>query len=128
MKQATSNKQETKPYKNLLMWQKSNNLVLEIYKITKKFPTDEKFGVTSQLRRASLSIPLNIVEGYARRSSKEFRHFLNIALGSLAETEYLLELCTHLSYISETTYKKLEAIRTDCSKLIWSYRNKINKP
>lgn len=78
-------------YRNLIVWQKAHKLALLIYEITAKFPLDEKITLTSQIRRAALSIPTNIVEGYNRKSKKEFVHFIDISLGSLAEVEYLLE-------------------------------------
>jgi len=77
-------------HEKLIVFKKADELAFEIYNLTKLFPKDEIFGLTSQLRPAALSIPANIVEGYARRSEKELLHFINIALGSLAETEYSL--------------------------------------
>lgn len=74
-----------KKFKDLVVWQKAHNLTLEIYKITQKFPPDEKYGIVSQMRRAAYSIPANIVEGHSRKSKKEFLQFLNIAKGSLEE-------------------------------------------
>jgi four helix bundle protein len=70
-------------YKNLIIWQKSDELALQVYKLTDKFPKHELFGITSQLRRAVLSIPINIVEGYNRKSKKELHRFIDIALGHL---------------------------------------------
>jgi four helix bundle protein len=81
--------QDMAKYKNLIVWQKSNELALRVYKLTEDFPKKETFGITSQLRRAALSIPTNIVEGYGRRSKTELSHFIDMARGSLAETEYL---------------------------------------
>lgn len=107
------------------MWQKANELVLLVYKVTKKFPKPERYGITSQLRRSALSVVLNIIEGYARRGSGDFRRFLDIAIGSLAETEYLLELCLELKYITLREFNNLENKRSDCGKVLWSYRQKI---
>ncbi len=78
-------------YKNLIVWQKADSLAFEIYKTTKDFPKSEIFGITSQIRRSALSVAVNIVEGYGRKSKAEFSRFIDIAVGSLAETEYLLE-------------------------------------
>ena len=75
-------------HQDLIVFQKADELAFKIYKITVSFPKTEAFGLTSQLRRAALSVPTNIVEGYARKSKKELAQFINIALGSLAETEY----------------------------------------
>lgn len=90
-------------YRKLIAWQFADKLAWEVYKLTDKFPKDELYGLTSQIRRASLSIPLNIVEGHSRNSKNEFRQFLKIALGSLAETEYLLSifLCSKRVYFRE---------------------------
>ena len=72
-------------FRGLIVWQKSHELTMEIYKLTSFFPSDEKFGLVSQMRRAAYSIPANIVEGHSRKSKKEFLQFLNIAKGSLEE-------------------------------------------
>ena len=77
-------------YRNLIVWQKAHELALFIYRLTYKFPMHERYALATQIRRAALSIPTNIVEGYNRKSKKEFVHFIDIALGSLAELEYLL--------------------------------------
>jgi four helix bundle protein len=112
-------------YKNLIVWQKSDELAFEIYKLTKKFPKDEIYGLTSQLRRAALSIPTNIVEGYARKGDKELGRFISIAVGSMAETEYLLEFSRRLKYIDEHDYKKIEALRNEVGKLLWNFYKKV---
>ncbi len=114
-----------KSYKKLVMWQRANELVLLVYKVTKEFPREEKYGITSQLRRAAVSVVLNIIEGYGRRSRGEFRRFLDISLGSLTEVEYLLELAFELGFINRSTLQNLENIRSECGKLIWSYRKKL---
>ncbi len=88
-------------YKDLSAWKKSRIVVSEIYLITKKFPDDEKFGLTNQLRRAAVSVPSNIAEGYNRRSDKEFAHFLKIAKGSAAEMETQIILAMDLKYITK---------------------------
>ena len=79
-----------KGYKRLKVWQESHELVLKVYKVTKKFPREEFFGLTSQMRRAVVSVAANIVEGQVRNTSKSFLQFLNIANGSLVEVEYYL--------------------------------------
>ena len=88
-------------HKDLLAYQKALNLVTDIYAITKRFPKDEQFGLTSQLRRASVSVPSNISEGAGRKSKKEFIQFLYIALGSLNEIETQLEISKRLAYIQD---------------------------
>jgi len=115
-----------KGYKKLIVWQKSDELAYQIYLETKKFPKDEIYGITSQLRRAAISIPTNIVEGAGRQNKNERRQFINIALGSLAETEYLLEFCSRLNYLSEEGYKKLEALRKEVGALLWNFYKSFN--
>ncbi len=107
-------------YKRLIAWQVADKLAWEVYLFTNKFPKSEIFGITSQLRRAVLSIVLNIVEGYARDSRKEFKHFLRIFLGSLAETDYLLEFSLKLSYITKGQYEKVEKLKEECGKVLWT--------
>ncbi|RLF34767.1 MAG: four helix bundle protein, partial [Thermoplasmata archaeon] len=93
-----------KTFKELKVWQKAHQLVLEIYKITRSFPKEERFGLVIQIRRSVSSIPTNIVEGFKRKSKKDFAHFLNIAESSLEETKYHLLLAHDLKYISNTVY------------------------
>jgi len=96
-------------------------LAYQVYLETKNFPRDEIYGITSQLRRAAISIPTNIVEGMGRQGRKESKQFVNIALGSLAETEYLLEFCLRLNYLSEKVFKKLEDLRKNVGALLWGF-------
>ena len=112
-------------YKKLIVWQKADKLAKDVYIKTKGFPEEEKYGITSQLRRAALSIPVNIVEGYARQSKKELKNFLNIALGSLAETEYLLGFCHEINYLTDFDYEKLHAIRQEVGNLLWKFFQSI---
>src|SRR4030042_6946246 len=86
----------------------SHPLTLEIYKLTKKFPPEEKFGLSSQMRRSAYSIPVNIVEGASRLGTKEYRQFVGIARGSLGEISYQLLLSRDLDYISEQDYTSLK--------------------
>ena len=88
-------------YKNLLVWQKAIALVTQVYVATKSFPKEELYGLTSQIRRSAVSIPSNIAEGQGRLTSGEFRHFLGLARGSLAELETQLIIATNLGYISD---------------------------
>ena len=89
-------------HRDLLVWQRSVDYVVQIYRLTTSFPADERFGLTSQIRRAAVSIPSNIAEGAARRSKKEFSQFVSIALGSAAEVETQLEIASRLAFISES--------------------------
>lgn len=108
-------------YKRLIVWQKADELAYSVYLASKDFPKEEIYGITSQLRRAVLSVPINIVEGYARHSKKELKHFLNIAIGSLAETEYLLDFCRHLNYLKESNFQKLNNLRKEVGRLLWKF-------
>ncbi|KQR72697.1 four helix bundle protein [Pedobacter sp. Leaf176] len=88
----------------LEVWKKSHDLILSIYSVTKQFPKEELFGLTSQIRRSAASIPTNIIEGQARQYVKEFKQFLFIAKGSLAETQYHLFLAKNLNYMNDQNY------------------------
>ena len=87
-------------FQDLKVWQRSHALVLEIYRLTEGFPASERFGITSQLRRAAVSVPTNIAEGTKRLGSQDYVRFINIAEGSLAETEYLILLSRDLKYLT----------------------------
>ena len=100
------------------MWKKAHELTLKIYEITKDFPKDEMFGLTSQMRRASTSIPCNIVEGKARGSSKDFKRFLLIARGSLEELKYQILLSKDLKYINEEKYQEVLNITKEVGRLL----------
>lgn len=113
-------------YKDLKVWQKADELAFEIYKITKHFPKDEIYGITSQLRRAALSVPTNIVEGYGRKGDKELARFVSIAIGLLAEAEYLIDFSKRLGYISEKDYERIEIMRSEVGKLLWNFYKKIS--
>ncbi|MDD5544826.1 MAG: four helix bundle protein [Acidobacteriia bacterium] len=112
-------------YRNLRVWQKAHALALEVYKLTRSFPRDELYGVSSQLRRAVLSVPTNLVEGYARRGDKELARFVNISLGSLAEVEYLLEFSRALGYLNQKDFERIEASRDEVGKLLWAFYRKL---
>lgn len=106
-------------YKKLIAWQKAHELAGRIYDLTLTFPRNELFGLTSQLQRAVLSVPTNIVEGHARNSKKEFHRFLSIALGSLAETEYLLEFAYDRGLVKEKDFEEISLLRTETGHIIW---------
>lgn len=118
-------------YKELLVWQKSVELVSKIYRMTKIFPKDELYGLVSQLRRAAVSVPANISEGHSRFHTKEFIQFLYIALGSSSELETLLILSGNLSYItkekSDLLLSKIIEIRKMLNSLIGSLKRKLKK-
>ena len=97
-------------YRDLVAWNKAMELVTEIYRVTKKFPKEELFGLMSQLRRAAVSIPSNIAEGKGRLSKGEFRQFLGNARGSLAEVETQILIAQNLSYLDEPETNRLLAM------------------
>jgi four helix bundle protein len=90
-------------FRDLIAWQKGMDLVVEIYKLTEQLPEYEKFGLIQQLRRAAVSIPSNIAEGYARTTKTEFARFIDIAMGSTREIQTQLEICERLQYLEATS-------------------------
>lgn len=106
-------------YKQLIVWNVANKMVHLIYDLTMKFPREEIYSLTSQLRRAALSVIANIIEGHGRYNKNEFRHFLSIALGSLSEVEYYLEFALRRKYITENEFLKVEDLRKRCGQLLW---------
>jgi len=96
-----------KNFKDLLVWQKAYQLCLDLYKVTKKFPAEEKFGLTSQIRRASVSIPSNIAEGYGRRTTPDYIRSLYIAYGSNCELETQILISGDLDFIQKELHNSL---------------------
>ena len=112
-------------FTNLKVWQRSHGLALGVYRLTKKFPAEERFGLTSQLRRAVVSVPAKIAEGSKRRHNPEFARFLNIAEASLAETEYMLFLSRDLGYAAPTATETLVAEIADIARMLHTLRVKV---
>ena len=125
------NYNKIKNFRDLKVWQKAHKFVLKIYKITRKYPDDERFGLTSQLRRAVVSVTANIVEGSKRESKKELIRMLNISESSLEETKYFLLLSKDLNYITNEKYIVLlgeaEEIGRMLDGLIKSLKKKKSK-
>lgn len=96
-----------RPHQKLEAWKKAIELVTEIYRASERFPKEEKFGLTSQIRRAAVSIPANIAEGAGRRSQKEFLHFLSNSQGSASELETELIIANNLGYLDDEMFSKL---------------------
>ena len=117
-------------HKDLRVWQQSIEMVTSIYLITKAFPKDELFGLVSQMRRAAVSVPSNIAEGYARGTDREKLHFLRISSGSMSEIETQLMLSLNLGYISQESFDELSENVTSVSKqlnaLISSLKKKLS--
>jgi len=109
-----------KSYKELIVWQKAYELTLLVYKETEIFPKSEIFGLSSQLRRASVSIASNIAEGYQRQHSGEYVQFLSIAFGSCAEVETQLLICKDLHYLPESNFTILNKILTEVGKMLYA--------
>jgi four helix bundle protein len=107
-----------KSYKDLKVYQESYNLSIDIYRATRSFPTEEKYGIVAQTRRSSVSIPCNIAEGYRRKNKKEYIQFLYIALGSCAELETLLCLSSDLGMLEKEQFEKLYKQQTFVSVLL----------
>lgn len=114
-----------KTYRDLIVWQKSMIFVSDIYRITKNFPKNEEFTLISQLRRASISIPCNIAEGFGRKSPKEFIRFLNISIGSLFEVQTQIDISLEQNYISNITYKNIFEKSREIERMICSLISKI---
>lgn len=113
-------------YKDLIVWQKSHVFAVSIYRATESFPRREDFGLTSQLRRAAVSIPSNIAEGYRRHSRKEYRQFLRIAFGSSGEVETQLLLAYEIGYLKKETYDLLDLQLTEILKMLNAIINKLS--
>jgi four helix bundle protein len=109
-----------KAFRQLNVWEKSHQLALAIYQSTAKFPKEELYGLTSQIRRASMSIPTNIAEGCGRNSNAEFARFLQIAIGSAGETEYQLLLSHDLGFLNKEQYDKLSIDVTEVKRRLAS--------
>ena len=116
-----------KSYKDLIAWQKSVLLVTDIYSITKTFPQEEKFGITSQLNRASVSIPANIAEGWGRETSKNYLQFLRTSRGSVMEVQTLLIISKNLNYISENNFEILQGKIEEVGKILQGLIKSINE-
>lgn len=102
----------------LRAFQLADELALSVYKATRGFPREEQYGLTSQVRRAALSVPSNIVEGCARRTQADYLHFLDMAFGSLRETEYQLSLAGRLGYVKPETQRELQRQCEETSKVL----------
>ena len=114
-------------YRKLRAFQSADSIAKDIYKVTKLFPNDEKYGLISQLRRAAVSTPTNIVEGSHRESLPEYIRFLNIAVGSMAETRYLTEFSASLDYIDSATGEDLKTRMDESIRLLIALIESLRK-
>ena len=111
-------KETVRSYSDLIAWQKAVKLVTEIYRVSKRFPSEELFGLTSQLRRAAISIPSNIAEGQGRLGRKEFLHFLGNARGSLGEVETQIIIARNLDYLSEAEMNDILELSAEVGRIL----------
>jgi four helix bundle protein len=115
------------PYERFDAWKKCHALALAIHRQTANWPKDERYGLTAQIRRSAFSVPANLVEGQARRGPKEFRRFLDIAWGSLAEVGYTLRYARDLQYLSEEDYQTLQSLRDEAGPPLFGLLRSMGK-
>ncbi len=125
-KNMTNEQPKPKHYKDLLVWQKGMNLAKLVYKLTVRFPSEERYGLTSQLRRAAVSVPSNIAEGQARQSTREFIQFLSHAEGSLAELETQLLLGVEMGFAQESDVQPALQQIDELQRMIVALRRKLS--
>lgn len=113
-------------FKELKVWHKAHKCVLEIYRNTRNFPTEERFGLTSQLRRAAASVPSNIAEGCGREGDRELARFLSIAAGSASEVEYQLLLTHDLSFLDDEPYRQLDTQINEVKRMLNAFIRKLS--
>ena len=113
-------------YERFDAWHAAHHLALTLFRATDTWPRSERFGLTIQVRRAALSVPTNIAEGAAKRGSREFRRFLDIALGSLAELSYLLRFSRDYGLLTEESWLRLEAHRDRAGRLTWGLYHAVS--
>jgi len=116
-----------RPHEKLDVWKKAIDFVVAVYRATEGFPKEEKFGLTSQLRRAAVSIPANIAEGAGRKSSKEFAYFLSNSQGSASEVETELLIASRLSYMQEANYLSLRATLDEIGRMLTGLSKSLDK-
>ncbi len=116
-----------KTFRDLIVWQKAMGLVTLIYQLSKSFPKDELYGLTSQMRRTAVSIPANIAEGYGRRSTQDYLRFLHIAMSSNYELQTLLEIAYNLNYLSAASFKDTFEKSRELERMLSSLIMKISQ-
>jgi four helix bundle protein len=121
-------KDKIKTFKDIIAWQKSHLLVLQIYQVTKFFPKEEKFGLISQMRRAAISVSANIVEGFARKKIKDTLNFYNMSNSSLEELKYLVLVSFDLDIINNKTFSELAELAEETGRVLqgWIYSQQTN--
>jgi four helix bundle protein len=121
-----STKKKVESYKDLLVWQKAMDLVVECYRLTQKFPTNELYGLTSQIRRGAVSVPANIAEGFGRWHSKDFVRFLLNANGSLKEVETHLLISERLSLLQRPEMQRAMGLSEELGRMLAALRQKLS--
>ncbi len=119
--------EKIRSFKDLRIWQKGIEIVEEVYSLTRRFPKEEVYGLTSQMRRAAISIPANIAEGFKRIHAKEYRQFLHITMGSAAELETELIIACRLGFINQAELDKLSENILSLSKMTSALLNRIDR-
>ena len=114
-----------KDFRDLKVWEKAHHLAVSVYRATSNFSSEEKYGLTSQLRRSAVSIPSNIAEGCGRSGDRELARFLQIAMGSASELEYQLLLCRDLGLLQSSVYKELEKSTIEVKRMLTSLIRKL---
>ncbi|MFV9672313.1 MAG: four helix bundle protein [Acidimicrobiia bacterium] len=109
-------------YKRFEIWKQGHELVLSVYDVCRRFPSEERYGLVSQMRRAAVSVPANIAEGSGRPSSADFARFLGIALGSLSEVDYYVVVARDLGYIDDATARSLNSQIADVRRMMTRFR------
>ncbi len=120
-------KDKSRSFEDVMVWKKAHAFVLDIYRVTKLFPKEELFGLTSQYRRAAVSIAANIAEGYGKKSVKDKLRFYNIAEGSINECKYYIILSKDLKYIDDFESDRLYGEITSVQKLLFSYSRALHQ-
>ncbi|MBW1698436.1 MAG: four helix bundle protein [Deltaproteobacteria bacterium] len=119
--------QKIKSHRDLLVWQKALDMAVQVYAICKLFPKEEIYRLVSQMTRAAASVAVNIAEGHARGSAREYTHFLSVAKGSLMETETFLDLALRLEYIKRQQAQPVQEKITEVSKMLTVLRNRLRE-
>jgi four helix bundle protein len=118
---------EIRNYRDLKVWQLGMDIAVQVYEATKGFPDDERFGLTSQLRHAAVSVPANIAEGHARSSTKDYLRYVAIAIGSLAETATFIELSGRLNYGDVDQLRRIYELTTEERRMLRSLQNSLRR-
>ena len=112
-------------FRDLVVWQKAHRLTLEVYRATRSFPAEERYGLTARLRRSAASVPTNLAEGCGRDGERDFARFIAIAAGSASETEYHLMLARDLEYLPPATHDHLRDLVTEIKKMLGAFHRKL---